>query len=300
MKKIWVSSVAIFFVLGICSPAYSGPPTLDFEGVSGAGIVPGACLVNPPPDDKWVGKPSIMQWAVIGGNTNFFTSGFAFSLLKRFEVGYTRAILDFSRLRDDVISLSGHTMDPGKDHIYMDIFHLKTLVLKEKKFLPAFAVTAEFKFNETIDDINDNLSRVLDTIGYDDDWGVDWDLSFSKIIITPVKAAVVIHSNIRFTRGAQFGLLGFSDDYEPNLELFVGLCVRPDLVFGYEFRQKPNEYGSLSYALPGFTFTEDDMWDVNIAYFPGKKFSLAMAYCAFGNAVNKNVDYWVFNVKFDF
>ncbi len=298
MKKIRILFLAVILVLGGRTISYSGAPLLNFEGVGGGGIVPGAHLVNPPQDGKGIGKPAVMQWAGIRGDTNFYTTGFAFSLLDRFELGYTRATLDYNRIRDDVKRLSGNLLDPGKDHIYMDIFHLKTLILKEKEFLPAFAVTAEFKFNETIDDINNNLAQVLNTIGYDDDFGVDFDFSFSKIIPNLIICPIFVHFNIRLTRAAQAGFFGFSSDYTANPEISAGVLVRPDMAVGFEYRVKPDEYGSL--ALPGFTCKEDDMWDINFTYFPIERLSLSVAYCGFGNAANKDIDYAVFNAKFDF
>ena len=148
MKKILILVIAVILVLGTGTTSYSGMPAITFEGVGGGGIVPGAYLVNPPKDGEWIGKPAIMQWVAVGGDTNIYTTGFAFSLLDRFELGYTRATLDHLRIRNDIRRLSGNAMDPGENHIYMDIFNLKTLILKENEFFPAFAITAGFKFNE--------------------------------------------------------------------------------------------------------------------------------------------------------
>ena len=300
MKRISIVLMAAILMLGTFIVSHSGAPLLNFEGIGGGGIVPGAHLVNPPKDGKWIGKPAIMQWAAIRGDTNFYTTGFAFSLLDRFELGYTRAILDYKRIRDDIKKLSGDILDPKKDYIYMDVFHIKTMILKEKKISPAFAVTAEFKFNKTIDNINDNIGQALNTIGYDDDFGVDFDFSFSKIIPDLILFPIFVHLNIRLTKAAQVGFFGFSSNYTVNPEISAGISVRRDMAVGFEYRVKPDEYGSLAYALPGFTLNEDDMWDVSFTYLPTERLSFSIAYCGFGTAANKDINYCVLNAKYVF
>jgi len=299
MKKgaIILSLLSILFTSGL---SYPGAPMINLEGVGGGGLVPGAYLLNPPKDDQKIGTPAIAQWCVLGTDTNMYSTGIGFSFFDRFELGYARVILDYNRIRSDIRKLTGNTVDPGKDFIHLDIFHLKTLILNENEYIPAFAVTAEFKFNETIDDINDNIGNVLDIAGYDDDYGTDFDFTFSKTITNLIKYPVLVHANLRLTRGAQHGLFGFSDDYTANIEIYGGVCIMPNLIIGGEYRQKPDEYSSLASALPGFTLEEDDAWNIHIGYLPTEDLSIAIAYLSFGNAANKERNYGVVNLKYDF
>ena len=126
------------------------------------------------------------------------------------------------------------------------------------------------------------------------------DSEDKRMIPDLIKYPIFVHFNIRLTKAAQVGFFGFSSDYTANPEISAGICVRPDMAVGFEYRVKPDELDSLASALPGFTLKEDDMWDINFTYFPTEKFSLSIAYCGFGNAANKDVDYCVFNAKFDF
>ena len=79
-----------------------------------------------------------------------------------------------------------------------------------------------------------------------------------------------------------------------------GVCIRPDLIVGGEYRQKPDEYKSLAYGLPGFTLEEDDAWNIHVGYLPIERLSIAAAFLHFGNAANRGRDYGVINIKYDF
>ncbi len=60
MKKV------LIFVLLFCSVTLCAPPFMDFEGVGGGGIVPGAYRVNPPKEGEIFGKPSLSHWSLWG------------------------------------------------------------------------------------------------------------------------------------------------------------------------------------------------------------------------------------------
>jgi len=310
MKKKSYLVIVLFLLitsLGTSNRAWGAPPLMDFEGVGGGGILPGAYLVNPPQEGQWVGKPAITQWSAIGGGSDLLTQGFAFTLFNRLEVGYMFEHFDCSRIRDDLrdesirsAALGLKEMDGGEDTIYMHVFHIKALLFKESKLFPAFAIGAEFKFNDTIDDINKNLGGALSTIGYDTDHGVDFDISISKTIPKFVPYPLMIHSNIRFTKAVQTGLLGFSDDYKPNFEIGFDIIPQPNFMLGFEYRMKPDEYSSMASVLKDFTFKEDDLWDIHFGYLFDKHLSLALAFASYGNVANQDVNYFVANIKYDF
>jgi len=48
------------------------------------------------------------------------------------------------------------------------------------------------------------------------------------------------------------------------------------------------------------TSKEDDFWDIFFSYLPNEKLSFAIAFCKYGNQANKDINYFVFNVKYDF
>jgi len=180
----------------------------------------------------------------------------------------------------------------------MHNFHFKTLFLKESLYIPAFAITAEFKINETIDDMNENLGGALTALGYDDDDAIDFDFSFSKMIKDVFYYPLVINANIRLTRGQYLGLLGFSSNYTTNYECSAALMLRPVFGIGAEFRQQNDEYDPM--PLDGFTMQQEAFWDVFLTWLPNEHFSVAIAFCRFGNVVNKEINFFVLNVKHDF
>ncbi len=299
MKKIFFLSLLVF-LFSTCS--YAAPPFMDFEGVGGAGIVPGAYRVSPPKNGHIFGRPCVAHWSLWGEGSNLYTHGIAISFLKWFEVGYVIETFDFTRLRRQICRASKGKMDVGYHYIWMHDFHFKTQLIKEKKYIPAFAITLEYKLNETIEDMNKNLKGGLDKVGYYGNEGIDFDFSISKKIEKIFYFPCVINSNLRLTKGHYLGLLGFGKDYHMNGEFsaaFLPFPKRaPNWAFGVEVRQQNDSFDHLP-GLPGFTMRENAFWDVFIAGF-WRHISFAIAFCRFGNVVNTESDYFVFNFKYDF
>lgn len=296
---------AVFFLLTailLATNAYSAPPFMDFEGVGGAGIVPGAYRVNPPKEGQIFGKPSLSHWSLWGEGSNLYTHGVAISFLKWFEVGYVIETFDFARIRRQVARASNGKLDPGFHYIWMHDFHFKTLILNEKKYIPAFAITLEYKLNETIEDINKNLNGALDSLGYYGNDGIDFDFSISKKVDRIFYFPAIINANMRLTKGHYLGLLGFGKDYHANGEFSIAFLPfpkrAPNWGFGVEVRQQNDSFDHIP-GLPGFTMKENAFWDVFIAGF-WKRVSFAIAFCRFGNVVNTETDLFVFNFKYDF
>jgi hypothetical protein len=291
-------AVAIVALLAGREGAFAAPPLIDFEGVGGAGIVPGAYRVNPPKEGDFMGKPAVALWSMIGGESNIYTQGFAFSFLKMFEAGYMLEIADFRRLRRQIRRDSGGDLDVGRPYIYLHNLHLKTLLLEEQELLPAFAITLEYKYNYTIDEMNKNIGNALDSVGYDDNDALDIDFSISKTIQGVLFRPVMINGNLRLTRGHYCGFLGFSSSYTANGELSAILLLHPNFVMGAEVRQQNDELDPL--PLEGYTMAEDTFWNVHAGYFPNERASFAIAFCRYGKVVNKDVNYLVLNFKYDF
>lgn len=298
MKTILAIVVTVISVGAVVTPSVAAPPFMNVEGVGGAGIVPGAYRVNQPEADAIVGLPALSSWNILGQGNGIFTNGFSLSVLDRFEIGYVNAINDFGRVRRHLLDGSGGALDVGKSRIDMHVFHFKTTLTGESAYFPATAVTAEFKYNGTIDKMNRNVGRALDGVGYDSDHGVDIDLSASKTIAGGLPIPAMINANLRLTRAHYLGFLGFSQNYTANAEASAAFLPRPDFAFGAEIRQQNDSFGAL--PLPGFKMKENAFWDVFVSWFPNDKLSLAVAFTHFGNVVDENINFFVFNVKRDF
>ncbi|MEO1924497.1 MAG: DUF3034 family protein, partial [Gammaproteobacteria bacterium] len=259
--------LSLFIFLVTMTSVYAAPPFMNFEGVGGGGIVPGAYRVNAPEADQIFGKPAISNWDAIGFNeskNNIYTNGITMSFLDHFEIGYVHEINDFRRLRGNLIAAGGNAFDVGEDTIFLHNFHFKTLISNETQYLPAFAITAEFKYNETIDKMNENIGKALDTVGYKDDFGIDLDFSISKTNIDLLGFPVVFHGNARLTRAHYLGLLGFSEDYTINAEASIAFLPLPYFGFGAEIRQQNDQFDALPFN--GFSMDEDAFWDVFVTW----------------------------------
>jgi len=92
--------------------------------------------------------------------------------------------------------------------------------------------------------------------------------------------------------------LGFSSAYTLNKELSLEFQPHPKFAFGYEFREQNDSFRPL--PLKDCSMNENTFWDINIAFFPNDEFSLAVAFTRFGNIVNRDINFFVCNLKYDF
>lgn len=293
---LFVLSAALF----PCSSALAAGPLLNVEGVAGGGLVPCAYLPPAPAEGSGIGRPVMAQWIVNGRDTHIYSSSIALNLLDRFEAGIAHVMLDFNRIKSDIEHKSHGQVRPRENAMHLTVVHLKTLLVREAPARPALALTAEYKYNHTIEKIDENVMGALTAIGYQNCWGVDLDVTLSKTLPDLLWWPLLVHANLRLTRAAQIGLLGFCDHYSAHLEAAASLVLRPNLLVGAEFRQKPDPYHSLSSSLPGFSMREDDSWDLNIAWNPIPRLTLAAAYLCYGNAANHKRDYCVFCATWEF
>jgi len=293
-----IKAFTVLIIIFFCNSLYAAPPFMNFEGVGGGGIVPGAYRVNPPKKGETFGKPAISNWDLIGineSNNNVYTNAIAVSFLDRYEMGYALEQVDFRRVRSTFLKAT--TLDVKRDTIYMHNVHFKTVLAHETDKLPAFAITAELKYNETIDEQNKNIGYALDALGFDDNLGVDIDFSVSNTNTSLLGYPVVFHGNIRFTKGHYLGLLGFSEDYTANAEASIAIIPTQSFGYGFEIRQQNDEFKPVTADLD---MKEDAFWDIFVTWMPNKKLSFAAAYTSFGNIVDKDVNFFVFNAKYDF
>jgi hypothetical protein len=72
----------------------------------------------------------------------------------------------------------------------------------------------------------------------------------------------------------------------------------PKFVAGAEVRQQNDEFEPL--PLKNFLMEEDTFWDVFIGILPNEKLSMAFAFCRHGFMADQDVNFFVFNIKYDF
>ena len=165
-------------------------------------------------------------------------------------------------------------------------FNLRGMVLDENSFdlpLPALTLGIHFKYNDSIDKINHNLGGALKSIGYKDDFGIDYTVTASK---TFGKLAfgrpVILTGGMRLSKAAQIGLLGFGDDYRATFEGSVAYLPIDPLCLAYEYRMKRNPYHQIS----GLIEDEDDWHAFSATWIINDNLTLTGVMGLLGNVVN--------------
>jgi hypothetical protein len=237
----------------------------QIEGAAGGGLTP---------------------WAVIGGYGTRDEIG-ANAFYTRVDVDdysldsygvlvgfYDRVELSASRQRFDTEAV-GAALGLGRGFAFtQDTFGLKVklfgdAVLEQDTWLPQVSMGLQHKQNDQ--------AGVLAFIGARDDSGTDVYLSATKLLLAQ---SLLLNGTVRFTKANQFGILGFggdrNDDHEAMFEGSVAYLLNRNLALGAEYRQKPDNLGIA---------TEDDAWDVFLAWAPTKTVSVTVAYVDLGNIV---------------
>lgn len=309
----------------------AGIPLLNIEGSGGGAIVPWAYIANPPKDGQQIGMPSAGAWFWTSSDYDFYFLNAAISPHKRVELGIAYANLDISELRSDLkadsLAALGAGLDGNEDDLSMIVAHVKLLLVEETDTLPAIAVSAEYKKSLNIEDMADDLTAgvrsigglsaapgLLEWMGYDDDSGVDFNVMATKLWKnTPLP--ILTSLSIRATKANQTGFLGFSDDWKIQPEATVAVVARGDLIIGAEYRSKPDELNSVNEylftnaggirptQLNKYSFEEDAFVDFFVVYLPPSipGLTLAAGVANIGNIVHTDVNsIWAFNAKYDF
>jgi hypothetical protein len=112
---------------------------------------------------------------------------------------------------------------------------------------------------------------------------VDLYLAATKLYFAALAGRnVIVDLTLRRTRANQFGLLGFGGDgsgYSYVPEASAGVFVTDSVLFGAEYRDKPNNLHA---------FREDSAQDVFVAWGPLKNVSLTAAWTDLGRIAGKS------------
>ena len=271
------------------------------EGYSGGAITPLAYMCNYCNcgcERKHFTGPTV-SYSFMGINTktlNVFAVTQA--ICDRVELGYAMNHLRLGSLYEDIRKVG---MNPGRKDVYLHHFNLRAKLLCENSFdlpLPAISAGVHFKYNDGVDEINNNVFKAFDTIGYDRPYGVDYTITASKMLPTlAFGRPVILTGGIRFSKAAQLGLLGFGKTCRASFEGSV-VCLPTDwLVLGYEFRQKRNPYGKI----PGLIGDEDNWHALSASVIVNKHLTVSALAGLIGHVANANADTtWGLQVRYEF
>ena len=237
------------------------------EGSAGTGIVPWAILPGYGQEGEWGGgifgtyvNVNDYDLSVIGANVAFNN---------RVELSVATQILGIDAIAQP-LGLPDNELKQFIAGVKVKLFG--DLIYTT---LPQVSLGIQYKKNTDFD--------VPALTGAKDDHGVDFYLAASKLWLSGINGyPILLNTVVRSTKANQLGLLGFGGDLDDSRSLLfegsVGVLLRRDLIFGFDYRQKPD---NLSFA------KEEDWMDLFLAWFPNKHLSITGAWTELGDIASK-------------
>ncbi|MGH7082510.1 MAG: DUF3034 family protein [Acetobacteraceae bacterium] len=237
----------------------------ELEGSAGGGITPWALIAGLGTEDEIGGSASCTQ--VAPQDFRLDSCGLAVGFYNRLE-------FSADQLRFDL----GSTV-PGQS-IRLDVIGAKwrlfgDAVFDQDRWWPQVSLGVQWKHNE-------NFDLVPKALGASRADGTDVYLAATKVWLAgPLGHTWLADLTLRASEANQLGLLGFGGDlggYRLLAEGSVGMFVTDQMIFGAEYRQKPNNLSA---------YREDNFEDVFLAYFPVKYLAITAAFADLGNIADK-------------
>jgi len=276
------------------------PPPLPLHQIEGNGGVfstLSAYLVNPPRDGEPVGRPSAgFVYVHLGSGRELEALTVTETPWKRLELGYGYDHLSLGDLPTAIASGGGPQIASS---VTMHNANARLQLLQEgefdRKWLPALTAGIHYKYNDGIQDINQKLGGGLQALGITGHQGLDFTLYGSKML-SFLPRPVLVNLGGRATKGAQLGLLGFTDEYSFVFEGSVVLFVTDRLLLAAEYKEKPRDFSAA--PLVG---REDDWWTIDAGYVVSKHMTVAAGYGHFGTVANHKANgAWGLAFKWEF
>lgn len=273
------------------------PPPLPLHGVEGYGGVFAtytAYMANQPKDGIGFGKPSAEGVYVHLGNGREMT---ALTLTEtygdRLELGLGWDIFDMGDLPRAIHDSVGTMI--AEDSVHLFNANARYMLLKEQADQPAVTLGVHYKTNSDIQNMDNELSGTLTSMGVTDDHGWDYTLYATKMI--KAKRPTMVSLGLRSSKAAHLGLLGFTNDRDLTPEGNICVLATDRLVLAAEYRRKPNNYA----PIPGLIDAEDDWWTLCAGYIVNSNCTIGAGYGHFGSVLNHKANKaWGVKVKYEF
>lgn len=236
----------------------------QIEGAGGGGIVPWALISGYGTRDSFGGN--IHVTAIKTQDYALDSFGAAAGFNDRVEVSLatqtfkgTGGVLNNIRIKQDIV---GVKVKIAGDAIY-----------EQDSAMPQIAVGALFKHNNGITGLG--AVNTVKQLGASHTQGIDYYVAATKILLDE---SLLLNATVRLSKANQIGLLGFGGDlhdrYQPLTEVSVAYLINRKWAAGMEYRMKPHNLS---------VDKEKNYYDVFVAYFPSKNFSLTAAYAVLGD-----------------
>lgn len=237
----------------------------QLEGAGGGGLTPWALITGYGTRDSWGGN--VHYTHVRTQDYSLGTGGVALGIGDRLELSLARqqfegslAPLDQLRIKQDILGLK---LKVAGDAVY-----------NQDQWMPQVAVGVMYKKNKGIGGLGALGVSKVTQLGAKDDSGYDYYVAATKILF---EQSLLLNGTLRATRANQMGILGFGGDQNDSSKLMpevsAAYLLHRKLALGAEYRHKPHNLG---------VDDEKAYYDVFLAYFPTKHFSLTAAYANLG------------------
>jgi hypothetical protein len=273
-------------------------PLHEIEGNGGVFSTLSAYLVNPPRNGEPVGRPSIgFGYINMGYGRDLVALTLTETPWERLELGFGYDLLNLGDLPTAIMQATGRHID---DTLGMYNANARLQILKEgefgQKWLPAITAGIHYKYNDGINQINDQVGGLLHTIGLSNHEGLDFTLYGSKLL-TFLPRPVLINLGGRATKSAEIGLLGFTDEYSFVFEGSVVVLVTDRILLAAEYKQQPRGFT----PVPGLIGAPDDWWTIDAGYVVNPHMTVAVGYGHFGTVANHEANgVWGITTKWEF
>jgi len=277
-----------------------GPPlpVHTIEGGGGAAITPIAYLVNPGPAGTQFGLPAASFTYLHLLDKDLKTFSVTSTLFHRLELGYAAGLLDLGTLPRDIFSATGITIP---NDLIVHNFSARLLAIQENQFgplTPALTFAAHYKYNDEIDNINQDLGGALKTLGYDSNDGVDFMATATKAWPNFFGQTLITTFGLRVSEAIWNGYLGYCDNYHVTAEANAVLLLPHNFFLAYDYRGIPDAIKELGPLIR----KETDWHAADLGWIANNNLSFVLFYGHVDNLVNSdNVDYaWALQVKYEF
>jgi hypothetical protein len=239
---------------------------MELEGSAGGGLTPWALIAGLGTDSE-IGVSGFCT-QVRPQQFRLDSCGLAAGIDNRLELSLARQSFDLGSV------IPGQSIE--QTIVGAKLRLLGDAVIDQDRPWPQLALGVQFKHNSDFDGVPRALGARYAR-------GVDGYLAATKVWLDgPFDHSWLADLTLRASNADQLGLLGFGGDrgdYHLLAEGSLGLFVTDSLVFGGEYRQKPNNLSA---------FREDDFKDAFLAYWPVKYLSVTLAFAGLGNIADKS------------
>jgi hypothetical protein len=273
-------------------------PLHEIEGNGGVFSTLSAYLVNPPRNGEPVGRPSIgFGYINMGHGRDLAALTLTETPWERLELGFGYDLLDLGDLPTAIMAQDKIQIDST---LAMYNANARLQMLKEgefgQKWLPAITAGVHYKYNDGIEQINNQLGGGLSATGLSNHEGLDFTLYGSKML-TFLPRPVLINLGGRATKSAEIGLLGFTDEYSFVFEGSVVVLVTDKFMVAAEYKQQPRGFT----PVPGLIGAPDDWWTIDAGYVINPHMTVAVGYGHFGTVANHEANgVWGVTTKWEF